>query len=42
MGFENVFNAHHDRQSDRRRRRVAAYASVMDAQTNDPTYVPAQ
>jgi hypothetical protein len=42
MGFQNVFNARMTVRVIEGDGRVAAYASVIDAQTNDPTYVPAQ
>jgi hypothetical protein len=42
MGMSNVFNARVSVKVTSGDGRVTAYASVIDAQTGDPTFVPAQ
>ncbi|HKR63109.1 MAG TPA: hypothetical protein VJZ00_05200, partial [Thermoanaerobaculia bacterium] len=42
VGLDGTFNARVTVRAIEGEGRVAAYASVIDAQTNDPTYVPAQ
>jgi hypothetical protein len=42
VGLDGTFNARVSIRAINGQGRVTAYASVIDAQTNDPTYVPAQ
>ena len=42
VGLDGTFNARVTVRAIEGTGRVTAYASVIDAQTNDPTYVPAQ
>lgn len=42
VGLGDTYNARVTVRAIEGTGRVAAYASVIDAQTNDPTYVPAQ
>jgi hypothetical protein len=42
MGLSNMYNARVTVKVISGQGRVTAYASVIDMQTNDPTFVPAQ